>query len=52
MRMLDYVYRHAGLDWTLGNFNFFVQGMKLDMDDLGNILGPWEAFESFVVHTS
>ena len=25
MRMLDHIYRHVGLDWTLGNFIFFVR---------------------------
>ena len=32
MRMLDHIYRHVGLDWTLGNFNFFARTKTLIFD--------------------
>ena len=49
MRMLDHICKHVGLDWTLGNFIFFVRTKTLIFDCLGGLctvqpLGNFEAW--------
>ena len=46
--MLENVYRHVGLDWTLGNFNLFARTKTLIFTVLGGnwIVQPWRDFEA------
>ena len=43
MRMLDHIYRHVGLDWTLGNFIFLIRTktLILTVQEALTLCNPW-----------